>query len=526
MTFGESFQRKAWITLLFLATLIFIWGEIKFGAVLIKPDESLYTQISLEMARSHEILVPLLDGHPSFVKPPLVYWLEIAGFRLFGENLWAARLPIWILGLLCLWLVFHLGKLLFSDKVAWGAALFLFSNVFFFQYSQADMMDVPLTFFILLTIDAWIQGCRKNPNWFLVCGVALGMVNLVKGPIGSLLCLGLMMAYCAVEHDWSFLQRKQVWLGLGLALILGSVWPVLLFFKGYGHDWFREFIVEENFGKFGGSRMPVKILLIGLLGGIAPWTFLLLESFWKGIRTWGLSKERAFLLCWIFLVFFLFCIPARKLPHYVLPAIPACCLLIGSMPEFSFLSLIPTRILLVSIGLLWLLGIRLTQSWVVQGLIVIGGLAVFMAALTLKNKSIRLAPLFFGVLLMMLPVAFPAIQYPNQEAQVQGLLASGKNIGVFCPDDHDLRGFELSPRFLSIEKVEKGVDFLRRGGVLVLPKREENLLKPLPFLVQRHWRVWKTGVGLGKVIEAVWSKDLFPLEEEIEAVSIISPSFN
>ena len=45
------------------------------------------------MVETHQWLLPTNDGIPRLQKPPLLYWLIIASFKLLGVNAAAARLP-------------------------------------------------------------------------------------------------------------------------------------------------------------------------------------------------------------------------------------------------------------------------------------------------------------------------------------------------------------------------------------------------------------------------------------------------
>src|ERR1700745_2545024 len=61
---------------------------------LYSQTEGQYAGAAREMFQNHEWLLPTNDGIPRLQKPPLLYWLIIASFRLFGVNAAAARLPV------------------------------------------------------------------------------------------------------------------------------------------------------------------------------------------------------------------------------------------------------------------------------------------------------------------------------------------------------------------------------------------------------------------------------------------------
>src|SRR5215471_15200608 len=61
---------------------------------LYSQTEGQYAGAAREMVETHQWLLPTNDGAPRMQKPPLLYWLIIISFKLFGVNAAAARLPI------------------------------------------------------------------------------------------------------------------------------------------------------------------------------------------------------------------------------------------------------------------------------------------------------------------------------------------------------------------------------------------------------------------------------------------------
>src|SRR5437899_11199467 len=76
----------AWAALMHIATI----GT----ADIYSQTEGQYAGAAREMCQNHEWLLPTNDGIPRLQKPPLLYWLIIGSFKLFGVNAAAARLPV------------------------------------------------------------------------------------------------------------------------------------------------------------------------------------------------------------------------------------------------------------------------------------------------------------------------------------------------------------------------------------------------------------------------------------------------
>src|SRR5580658_6119617 len=110
------------LLVLFLPALL-LYPSLRFP--LFEPDESRYAQIPREMMERGDLVVPVLQGEPYLDKPPLMYWLIIGSYRLFGVSEWAARLvPILSLHLTVL-LVYFLGRRHLGERAALRGALLL-----------------------------------------------------------------------------------------------------------------------------------------------------------------------------------------------------------------------------------------------------------------------------------------------------------------------------------------------------------------------------------------------------------------
>src|SRR5256885_8440125 len=80
------------VCLIALAALVHLttigWSD------LYNHTEGQYAGAAREMIANQQWLWPTNDGLPRLPKPPLLYWLIIASFKIFGVNEPAARLPI------------------------------------------------------------------------------------------------------------------------------------------------------------------------------------------------------------------------------------------------------------------------------------------------------------------------------------------------------------------------------------------------------------------------------------------------
>src|SRR5881628_4239916 len=77
---------------------------------LYSQTEGQYAGAAREMVESHQWLLPTNNGIPRLQKPPLLYWLIIASYKVLGVNEAAARLPVALAVVATVALIFLIGE--------------------------------------------------------------------------------------------------------------------------------------------------------------------------------------------------------------------------------------------------------------------------------------------------------------------------------------------------------------------------------------------------------------------------------
>ncbi|MEO7538558.1 MAG: phospholipid carrier-dependent glycosyltransferase, partial [Pyrinomonadaceae bacterium] len=104
----ETAPLPAFVWLILTAAVLFVYF-LGLNIPFVGPDESRYAQVAREMLERGDWITPTLGGHTWFEKPALLYWFEIASYKLFGITEFAARLgpalcgigtvvSVWLLG--------------------------------------------------------------------------------------------------------------------------------------------------------------------------------------------------------------------------------------------------------------------------------------------------------------------------------------------------------------------------------------------------------------------------------------------
>src|SRR3954451_2279104 len=173
-----------------------LWGVVAWVIVfwrlgslsLLDPDEAHYGQLTREMMRAHQWMVPLLDCIPFIDKPVLYHWLQAGAESIFGENEFALRLPSACAALALFWTVWWAGRALFGATVGRSAALMFATTPLTFALAGIGVFDMVYTAFLFGAVAALLVGARagslriESTGWILLaCAV------MVKGPVALLL---------------------------------------------------------------------------------------------------------------------------------------------------------------------------------------------------------------------------------------------------------------------------------------------------------------------------------------------------
>jgi 4-amino-4-deoxy-L-arabinose transferase-like glycosyltransferase len=329
-------DRVDFLLLAGFCAFLFFYGLNQFG--LIGADEPRYAQVAREMLERRDWITPTLGGQPWLEKPPLYYWQAMVAYKIFGVSDWAARLPsAFDASLLVLAVYLFLYR--FRREVALDGALIVASCAATVGYARAASTDMPLDAafgFSMLAWWCWRESGRRIYLAFFFGFIALGM--LAKGPVAPFLA-GVTIALYAAGVRQPRLVQKTLWLP-GILLFFAITLPWYFAVQMRNPQFFREFILEQNLGRFSHNiyhhtepfwyYLPVTVL------ALIPWTVFVvaglvrpLQRRWSNREPAAETKENLenqlalFACCWLIVPVAFFSISESKLPGYILPAIPA-----------------------------------------------------------------------------------------------------------------------------------------------------------------------------------------------------------
>jgi 4-amino-4-deoxy-L-arabinose transferase-like glycosyltransferase len=350
------------------------------GPTLWDIDEGHNAEAAREMLVSGNWVVPTFNFQLRSDKPALLYWLQIAAYRWFSVDEFAARLPSAIAALATVLATYELGRRLFDPSTALLAGVVLATSVMFCGAAHFANPDAVLLLCTTLTLFFfWGSYARGSRTWFVPAGISAGFAVLAKGPVGLLLPSAVTIVFLLWSRRLRVLWDRRLPLGVLAFLLVALPWYIWVTAETKS-VFPREFFHTHNAGRYlapmeghGGSVFYYPVcLLIGLM----PW------SAWLGLVIWSALGRRAreddvnsgpndttparrvsdgrpsltrrasvplspktsmplprparglpagyrFLWCWIATYLVFFSLSATKLPNYVLPICPPLAILTG-----------------------------------------------------------------------------------------------------------------------------------------------------------------------------------------------------
>ncbi len=307
-------------------------------------DEPRFTLAAKQMVESGDWLFPHRGIELYSDKPPMLMWMEAAGFEVLHSWRVAFLLPSLFAGLLTLALTYDLGRRLWNPKVglfAAGALLATFQFVFQVKRAQIDPLVMGW-----ITLANWglLLHFLRGPNWraYWIGCFAAGLGVITKG-VGFLALLLFLPYAFACWRNWDVTRtfdapesRASIalrWLGGGVAFVLAlALWlaPMLLAAKARGGPEYGAYVHDilfhqtaQRYADAWGHAQPfwyfVPIVLfawlpmsLGYIGAAPLW--------WRDLKA---GDARIMLpLVWSAMLLVFFSFTSGKRDMYMMPAMP------------------------------------------------------------------------------------------------------------------------------------------------------------------------------------------------------------
>jgi dolichol-phosphate mannosyltransferase len=317
------------LALIVVAAALLFFGRL--NCPLQEPEETRYAEISRQMLVGGNYLTPELNDLKYFDKPPLLYWLTMGCYGLFGVHDWSARLASAGAGFLTVLLVYFWAGRTLGPAAAFWAALMICLSARFVFLSRLLTMNSLLSFLVTGTFAAahlaLTSGGRRR-LWWLISGIACGLGLLTKGPVVLALVVPPVVLFAWLDKRSQAAQKKDWTLFLAATFAVAGPWYIWAALQepGFAGYFFWKHNLLRYLAPFDHAK-PVWFYLGDCLLGMFPWSILLpllIAACWRRREGGALHLPPAvgFGLIAFSWTFLFFSMAGSKRSGYILPAMP------------------------------------------------------------------------------------------------------------------------------------------------------------------------------------------------------------
>jgi 4-amino-4-deoxy-L-arabinose transferase-like glycosyltransferase len=284
---------------------------------LYSETEGQYAGAAREMVESHQWLLPTNDGIPRLQKPPLLYWLIIASYKILGVNEAAARLPVALAVVATVALIFLIGEKLSDYWRGFIAGLIYLSFCGTFLLSRIVMPEPLVTAFIAGAIFCGLRGYerrRRRGVWFAGVWICSALACLTKGFLGIVYVAAVFVLLSIFYREARMRFRALLrWKYAAIFLVIVAPWHIWA--QWHFPHYFHYLIRSEWLGHLRGLTdethdflgVPAYQFVILHLAWWFPWSIALLPGVtfaWRRVvRPREINFADGLLLCWMGVVF-------------------------------------------------------------------------------------------------------------------------------------------------------------------------------------------------------------------------------
>ncbi|GGE45164.1 glycosyl transferase [Agaricicola taiwanensis] len=337
----KPFLKSALLILLVLAACL-------PGLLTVPPidrDEARFAQATKQMVETRDFIDIRFQDEARHKKPVGIYWLQTAAVSI-GEamgvddarrQIWLYRLPSQLGAILAVVALAWAGVPLVGRRAAFIGAAGLALTILMGVEARLAKTDAMLLGLIILSqgvlARAYVasHGGRLSLSTSILFWLALGLGILIKGPMAPFV-VGMTALFAAIfrkEGRWLLALRPI--LGLLLALAVAAPWFIAIALQSKG-AFFEESVGQDFIGKLlqgqeshGAPPGVYTLIAWGTLWPVSPFLLLALPTLWA----WRRERAMLFLIAWAVPAWLVLELIPTKLPHYMLPLVPALMLATG-----------------------------------------------------------------------------------------------------------------------------------------------------------------------------------------------------
>jgi dolichol-phosphate mannosyltransferase len=339
---NDTGQATPAVQVLHLTLLVLLAAALFFTRLscpLLEPEETRYAEIPRQMLAEGRLVEPVWHGQPYYHKPPLLYWLVMASYGLFGVHDWAARLVPACCGVGTVLLTWWWGKRVAGAWPGFLGAVILCLSARYVYLGRMLTTDSLLCLWVvaaLATAHVALRGESLRRGLWLLSGAACGLGLLTKGPVALVLVMVPIVLWRMLDRRGGRPSLRDYLAYVAVAVAVASPWylAVTLTHPAAAVEFFWLHNVLRFVDPLDHAK-PFWFHLPGLLVGTLPWSLLLLPLARRLAgrpAAPGVPLPAAtgfFLLAFVCSLAFFSCSRCKR-PAYIVPALPPFALLLGS----------------------------------------------------------------------------------------------------------------------------------------------------------------------------------------------------
>ena len=258
----------------------------RLSCPLLEPEESRYAEIPRQMLAEGRFVEPVLHGQAYYQKPPLLYWLVMLSYSIFGVHDWAARLVPALASMGTVLVTWLWGRRVFGPGAGLAGAVILILSARFVYLGRMLTIDPLLTVWVTTGLATAHLAIREGPlrwRWWLASASLTGLGLLTKGPVAVVLTLVPVVLFQLLDRRCARPSPRALACYLALSLAVAAPWYVAMAVNNpeAAGDFFWLHHVQRYLDPLDHEE-PFWFFLPWLFAGTLPWSLLLVPMAWQG----------------------------------------------------------------------------------------------------------------------------------------------------------------------------------------------------------------------------------------------------
>src|ERR1700677_4986029 len=208
--------------------LTYIPGLARPG--LLDDADSIHAEAAREMLLNHNWVSLYLNGIRYLEKAPLMYWVVVIRYKIFGVGEWQTRLPLALAVLGLAWCTFVFGRRYFGRESGFYAALILITAPGIYVYTRFLIPDVAVAMWLTIGLYLFLMAYQMDdpPRW--MCwgfAVTVALNVLTKSLIGIVFPGMIILVFLLLMGNLKKLLRMHPVSSACVFLVVAGPWHII-----------------------------------------------------------------------------------------------------------------------------------------------------------------------------------------------------------------------------------------------------------------------------------------------------------